>query len=208
MTGEYFSGSDPIPGGIFGSQIYLAKVIELTAAEALRQINRDQLTNLVNLSALYYGLEQKIKEGKEVGALVMDITKFKELNDSSGHPAGNLVLASFARWLETKLRPADDVIGRIGGDEFAAGLDLTARSDERFTKEERLEAVIRHLNKDMPGFFAELPPDLREAAKAANVSVAIGGSIHKAGESAEAVIFEADANMYKAKEEQHQTIDV
>lgn len=61
--------------------------------------------------------------------LIMDIDKFKTVNDTYGHAAGHAVLKLFGQLLRTNFRK-EDVIGRIGGDEFVVLLkNLTAKED-------------------------------------------------------------------------------
>lgn len=61
--------------------------------------------------------------------LIMDIDKFKTVNDTYGHAAGDVVLKLFGQLLRTNFRK-EDVIGRIGGDEFVVLLkNLTAKED-------------------------------------------------------------------------------
>ena len=93
----------------------------------------DTLTGLLNRRALEQALQ---RVGAEEGALVYcDFDRFKTLNDTLGHPAGDAALAHFARLIREQIR-GRDVAARIGGDEFAiwlpdASLDLACRVAER-----------------------------------------------------------------------------
>ncbi|MFI5838753.1 putative bifunctional diguanylate cyclase/phosphodiesterase [Catenuloplanes sp. NPDC051500] len=79
----------------------------------------DSLTGLGNRAMLTARLQELLPAPpKRLGLLFLDLDDFKEVNDSLGHPAGDLVLTTVAARLRTVLRRADTVV-RLGGDEFA-----------------------------------------------------------------------------------------
>lgn len=111
----------------------------LLADQAKHAATVDPLTGLQNRSGFDETFRLfSIKEGTSAreGALVYaDIDRFKNLNDTLGHPAGDAALVHFARIIREQIR-TDDVAARIGGEEFAvwlpdSGLDLGARIAER-----------------------------------------------------------------------------
>jgi len=89
---------------------------------------RDTLTQLLNrrgfVDTVRPLLRSNIEDAKHFSILVVDIDYFKKINDTHGHAAGDEVLKSFANRLSTALRTLD-VIGRIGGEEFAVFLPNT-----------------------------------------------------------------------------------
>jgi diguanylate cyclase (GGDEF)-like protein/PAS domain S-box-containing protein len=94
------------------------------AERKLRRLaDHDALTWLLNRRCFLEGMHrevQRMRSGGVCGALLLlDLDNFKEVNDTSGHPAGDSVLRSTADVLRRRLR-SSDVIGRLGGDEFAA----------------------------------------------------------------------------------------
>jgi diguanylate cyclase (GGDEF)-like protein len=100
---------------------------------AVRSAASDPLTGLMNRR----GMEQALgRVDTREGALIFaDLDRFKALNDTLGHPAGDAALIHFARILKEQVR-AGDVAARIGGEEFAvwlpgATLDLGKRIAER-----------------------------------------------------------------------------
>lgn len=108
----------------------------VTALEADRirgQTEVDALTGLQNRKGLETALSRAVAEQ---GALIFtDLDRFKALNDTLGHPAGDAALVHFARILREQIR-SGDVAARVGGEEFAVwlpetGLDLGARIAER-----------------------------------------------------------------------------
>jgi diguanylate cyclase (GGDEF)-like protein/PAS domain S-box-containing protein len=92
-----------------------------TEEEIIYRANYDALTGLPNRNLLIDRLGQEIKlarrEKKPVGLLFIDLDKFKEVNDSQGHRAGDLLLRQVAQRLRDSLRETDTV-GRLSGDEF------------------------------------------------------------------------------------------
>jgi diguanylate cyclase (GGDEF)-like protein len=109
----------------------LARAVSTDAA--VRSAASDPLTGLVNRR----GLEQALSrmEAREGALIFADLDRFKQLNDTLGHPAGDAALIHFARILREQVR-AGDVPARIGGEEFAiwlpgATLDLGKRIAER-----------------------------------------------------------------------------
>lgn len=103
-------------------------VASVTAArnELMRHLKEmathDQLTDLLNRGAFRSRAQQALAElarkGLPAAVLMLDIDRFKEINDTYGHAAGDRALTTFARLAADGLR-TDDVIGRLGGEEFA-----------------------------------------------------------------------------------------
>ena len=94
-------------------------------SELSHQARHDQLTGLLHhhafLRELDLELERAARYGHGVALVFLDLDRFKELNDTFGHPAGDRALTGFARLLRDSLR-GSDLAGRMGGDEFAAYL--------------------------------------------------------------------------------------
>jgi diguanylate cyclase (GGDEF)-like protein len=97
--------------------------------------NRDPLTALGNRSAFNLGLTQTLhacaSEGQPAALLIIDLDRFKSINDTMGHAAGDLVLSAFASRLLDVTGPSDLAV-RLGGDEFAVlvhGADARARAE-------------------------------------------------------------------------------
>lgn len=99
-------------------------------------LGRDGLTGLLNHTAFLEGargalLRQARAPGKGASFILIDVDRFKAVNDRHGHPVGDRVLAALGALLRRRLR-GSDLIGRLGGDEFAVILeDLTGEEAER-----------------------------------------------------------------------------
>jgi diguanylate cyclase (GGDEF)-like protein len=88
------------------------------AEENRRQALHDPLTGLPNRRSLYERLEALLPQGRALSLLVADLDGFKELNDTLGHGAGDLVLSQLGPRVESAM-PDVELLARIGGDEFA-----------------------------------------------------------------------------------------
>jgi diguanylate cyclase len=127
-------------------------VLAVTRREALT----DELTGLANRRALLRRAEELSSEGVPLALALLDLDKFKEVNDALGHAAGDDLLRMVAARLQPVLRPGD-VLGRLGGDEFAvlapmdadapledAALLLGRRLHDRLTDPFPIEGLVVH----------------------------------------------------------------
>ncbi|GBE00919.1 response regulator PleD [bacterium BMS3Bbin06] len=123
-------------------------------AERMRIIrsfmDRDSLTGLLNHTKTKEQLDiaiRRVKREEDVLAFAMiDIDHFKEVNDTYGHPAGDMVLIALSRLLQQRLR-STDIIGRYGGEEFAVVLYGTSPESAFATMDDirtRFENIKHH----------------------------------------------------------------
>jgi len=115
---------------------------ELVAArEALRkQATCDSLTGLLNHAHILAALQEALRRGEPVSVLLADIDRFRQINESFGHPAGDEVLREFSRRLRAAL-PSDARVGRYGGEEFLAVLPRCDAEASRETAERLRETI-------------------------------------------------------------------
>ena len=113
----------------------LIAAVSLRAARfrSLRQlIRQDSMTGLLNHIAFKLQLEIEIsrhqRTEQSMAVLMLDIDKFKQVNDVYGHPVGDRVIKSLAQLLSKRLRKTD-IIGRYGGEEFAIVMTHTAAEE-------------------------------------------------------------------------------
>lgn len=115
-----------------------ARVRELEAERemTLRLAQTDSLTGLVNRGAFTSGLCERLEAARETGEqvalFVIDLDRFKSLNDSLGHHAGDMLLAELGKRLREDAQPGE-LVARLGGDEFAiisSVPDVVRRADD------------------------------------------------------------------------------
>lgn len=154
------------------------------------QAFHDALTNLPNRALLRDRLERSIisaqRSGKEVAVMFLDLDRFKLINDSLGHDAGDQLLVTVADRLKTCLRKSD-TIARLGGDEFVVLID-----DFEFTGS--LGTVAEKIIRTVTQPIVINGHDLQ-------VSTSIGIAVFpENGKDVEAIMRNADVAMYQAKE--------
>jgi diguanylate cyclase (GGDEF)-like protein/PAS domain S-box-containing protein len=160
------------------------------AAQSEYQALHDALTGLPNRTLFYDRIQQALlaseRDGGRVAIAIMDLDRFKEVNDTLGHASGDHVLQEIGRRLQDTLR-ASDTVARLGGDEYGLLLPKQANADETVHLLEKLVKAI------------EPPIELD------GMPVAIEASIGVAfypdhGLAVEELIQRADVAMYVAKQ--------
>jgi diguanylate cyclase (GGDEF)-like protein len=175
----------------------LAVAIERKSAERrlayLAQF--DTLTGLPNRHLFHDRLLQTIaharRSGNPMAVLFIDLDRFKLVNDTQGHSAGDKLLKEAAARLTECMRSVDTV-GRFGGDEFGAIVsDLARPGDAGVVAQKILDAIAQPYKLD---------------ARDTYVSASIGITLFPAdGDSPEALVMNADTAMYRAKEQGRNT---
>src|SRR5690606_487223 len=114
------------------------------AAEAQKLANTDPLTGLANRRCTLDWLDRLVRASQEVGeplsALIFDIDHFKRVNDTLGHQAGDEVLRRVAEIARAQLR-TEDLVGRIGGEEFVCILPGVSTTEARALAERLCKAI-------------------------------------------------------------------
>lgn len=155
------------------------------------QANYDALTDLPNRQLFQDRLHSAVASAKRNGAhlalLFIDLDRFKEVNDSSGHAAGDRLLIQVARRLNECIRESD-TLARLGGDEFVVILTNSGNTHD-------VENVARTILEVL-----EQPFSLGEGINAA-ISASIGIALYPTdGRDDATLIQNADAAMYRVKE--------
>jgi diguanylate cyclase (GGDEF)-like protein/PAS domain S-box-containing protein len=176
---------------------WVAFLRDVTAAKlqvtSLRhQAMHDALTGLPNRALLFDVLEKSIDNARAAGTqlalMLMDLDRFKEVNDTFGHHFGDALLKQVAFRLQNQMR-GDDVVARLGGDEFA--VVLPAFADNATTA----NAARRILNTLEQQFVIE--------GQVLEVGASIGIALYpEHGTDARTLLRRADVAMYTAKQKQ------
>ncbi|BCJ54249.1 hypothetical protein Asp14428_57240 [Actinoplanes sp. NBRC 14428] len=162
-------------------------VTDAAAVRAVHEAQLDPLTGLPNRVMFTGRLEQSLLEGHDrgetVGVLFIDLDRFKPVNDSLGHAAGDELLAEVARRLRSCLRDGD-TSSRLGGDEFAVLLPAAGLADA--------VAVAERISGQIRAPFEVL-------GNLVHVNASIGVAVSTAGQDAAQVLHDADVAMYRSK---------
>lgn len=152
----------------------------------------DPLTGLYNrryadlhLAAM---LQRQADLGGHLAAMVLDLDRFKKINDSHGHAAGDAVLREFARRLLQNVRGID-LVSRMGGEEFLVVMP-EIQAEFAASVAERVRQAVEVPGFRVPGVGATL-----------NMTVSIGLAVHEPGESGDTLLHRADAALYVSKAE-------
>lgn len=163
---------------------YENKILEIS--------NRDSLTNIYNRRYIYNRAEEIIEEYKRIGnefsICILDIDRFKNINDTYGHQVGDRVLKEFTKVIKDNLR-SYDLLGRYGGEEFIIILknpDLKANS----MIVERILQIIR--NKNFKCGNAEITFTF-------SAGVSNSNELNKVSITIDDLVNIADKRMYEAK---------
>jgi two-component system cell cycle response regulator len=161
--------------------------LRLTLQDAMTLAVTDPLTGLYNRRYGLARLRQLLTLYSErLAVLIIDIDRFKSINDSMGHAAGDEALRTIAEILRANAR-VDDIVARMGGEEFLAilpGIEL----DEAETIAHRLRLAVAEGCTQQAG---GIPPGL-------TVSIGVAGNVD-AGVGSEPLLLAADAALYRAK---------
>jgi len=168
------------------------KVSELQLQNSVNTLNKlaltDELTQIANRRSFVSSVKSELSRSqriqKEVTFLIIDLDHFKLVNDKYGHPAGDLVLIHVAKLLKHAIRQYD-IVGRIGGEEFAVFLGSTA-NQKSYNIAERFR-----------GKLATTP--IRYSGEAIYVTASIGMVTYHEQVSFEQLYADADEALYQAK---------
>jgi diguanylate cyclase (GGDEF)-like protein/PAS domain S-box-containing protein len=176
---------------------YVATLTDITERKATEErINNlafyDSLTQLPNRRLL----QERLKHGIEVNhrtsglmaVMMMDLDKFKAVNDSLGHAAGDLLLQQVAERIKARLREVD-MVARLGGDEFVIVIEEVRHYEDVAPI---AEAIIHTLSQ------AFILYDIHQVIIGASIGIAFHP---QHGDSVEALIDNADTALYYAKDQ-------
>jgi two-component system cell cycle response regulator len=154
---------------------------------------RDQLTGLHNRRYLETHLgglfDESVRRARELSVLMLDIDRFKSVNDTHGHDAGDEVLREFARRVKEATRLVD-VVARMGGEEIVVVLPETGL--------QAAAAVAERIRSSVHG----APFAIHGGLRTLEITVSIGVASRRAGDASPAqLVKRADEAVYRAKNE-------
>ncbi|MDG6100518.1 diguanylate cyclase [Dactylosporangium aurantiacum] len=193
---DEFDDADLITLRTFAGQAAVAVDNVRVHEEAQRLSLTDPLTGLSNYRYLRESLRREVERasrfGRSLAALALDLDRFKEVNDTYGHAAGDAVLAEFARRLRAEIREVDFAF-RQGGEEFVVLLPETDATGAAVLAE-RLGAAVRRSPVLVISSTPGQPP------RRIPVTVSIGIAVYPIhGATGAAVLEAADDALYAAK---------
>lgn len=151
----------------------------------LEAVNLDHLTKTLNRKALYEKLESEIhivdKSQSKLSIVMIDIDKFKRVNDNYGHQVGDSVIKKIAEIIKNSL-PEESFVGRYGGEEY---LVIIPGRDK-----EQAYIVAENIRKNIED---------TEFIYGIKITVSGGVSEYDNKQSLDVLVYESDKNLYKAK---------
>ncbi len=187
-------------GGILGFSVVLRDVTEnKTSSEEIRRLlTTDQLTGVLNRARFFELAESELMRSRRfkqpISCLMIDLDHFKGVNDTYGHAAGDTVLEAVAAVFRRSLRSID-IVGRVGGEEFAVVLPTVSLEGARSIGE-LLRREVSSLCPVLDG--APVP-----------VTISIGCAELEHGEGAiDRLLKSADAALYAAKRDGRNRVSV
>ncbi len=175
---------------------YVGTHIDITerkaAEEQIKQLAFfDPLTQLPNRRLLQerlkHGIDVERRDGKQLALLMLDLDRFKAVNDSLGHLAGDELLQQVAARITTRLRDVD-MVARLGGDEFIVLLEDIAHPEDA-------ARVAEDIIADLSKVFCVAQDE------EVQIGASIGISLYpQHGDSPELLMDHADAALYQAKD--------
>jgi diguanylate cyclase (GGDEF)-like protein len=168
----------------------LAQSFDAMRARLSEQIGTDPLTGCLNRRALETRLRTDLRQAKRrattLAVLAIDLDHFKEINDTHGHPFGDLVLTGLANIMKETARDTD-AVARLGGDEFIVVLPDTGW-EGALTFAERIRRRVDETT------FSSSTASIR-------ITISVGVALARGTDpvSASTLLQEADQSLYKAK---------
>lgn len=175
-------------GPIAGSLAFVMMCNDRLGENLVRLATIDSLTGVLNRRAFLEETQRAIsacrRREEPLALLAIDLDRFKNINDTAGHPAGDRVLVDVTRILECALR-AEDLLGRMGGEEFGIAVP-GASGPEAEVIAERIRALVQD---------AKI-----EVASTPVLTVSVGvAATRDFNENIDTLIHRADDSLYEAK---------
>ncbi len=159
-------------------------------AELLWRANHDSLTGLLNRPALIEQINRALQRarryGHRVAVMFIDLDRFKRVNDTLGHAAGDVLLVDCAKRITSVMREVDTV-ARLGGDEFVIVCENLTRSEDAREVAQRVTGVV--------GEPFSIDGDLAYVEASIGIAMSDGNDVQP-----ESLLRDADVALYEAKQ--------
>ena len=190
---------------LFTGEVAIAALTQAT--EYWRNVAKyDGLTKLQTKQAWHEGIQERIHDGLPFGVFIIDLNKFKEVNDYLGHHEGDNLLKQYGSFLRQKFSRRDDNMarvdemhegdaGRLGGDEFGIAISLWGNERRGTDPYERMDHAWNYLQAVNDEFVQTHNP------KVGGFGVSFGGALWLPENPVdmETLLKQADESMYEMK---------
>lgn len=186
VTAKDFTNNPAVDGIVINATDITQRMEQ---AEQLETMSfHDELTGLANRTLLLEKLPEALRRARErrtlVGLLSLDLDRFKVVNESLGHQAGDEMLNEVAARIENVVRPGD-IVARLGGDEFVIAITDMLRPGDAVNAARRLRKSLTR--------------PIRVAGESAVITASIGIAIAEGDELPEDLLRDADTALNRAK---------
>ncbi|MGX5914311.1 sensor domain-containing diguanylate cyclase [Aliidiomarina sp. Khilg15.8] len=200
---HYWTIKIPLPASDTEEPAFIGIATDITDVVKLREkfkllAHTDELTGIYNRRFLFETAERELKRARryqtQVSAIVIDIDRFKMVNDTFGHARGDDVLVKVVNACKSCIRETD-LLGRIGGDEFVIVTPDSGR-DNALQITQRLRQAVQSLHLELP------------EQQAFNLTLSIGVAISQDNEPFDQLLARADRALYRVKARDRDNVEV
>lgn len=169
-------------------------------AASYKKVSRiDPLTGILNRRGFEEKVAKQLSKGVRGLVLMMDADNFKGLNDTYGHSVGDEILKRIGLSLQTNTQLSHDVVARLGGDEFIAFLTVSNPDSEA----DKLYEIVERIRMGIVKYLAEIRHEISRSDRIEEalipVTLSVGATLTKPGDTLAIACKRADDNLYKAK---------
>jgi diguanylate cyclase (GGDEF)-like protein len=204
---EYFDALGEADRKIHAADALARRLVsaEVSLAEAEAQALTNPVSGLPNRLAFDKTLAERIAANDCIAVAILDLTKFKNVNDTLGHTTGDVVLRSAGRIIADSTMLAhetrdSDFVCHLSGDEYGIIFDMAPRRDATLNPAARVNAIQERITTAIEDYSTTTLPD------GLDIAVAMGIAVRHPGQTAEDLFNAADSAMYEHKIEQHQKL--